>query len=107
MLVELVQEVAQATDQRQWRGLPQPAERHLDYMVAPLLHDLYVVRPPASQGYAVDHVQQVLRADAAGHALAARLVAVEAAKVAANLDYACAVVVHHVSAGAHRPAEFV
>ena len=67
-------------------------------MFIPLLQDRDVFGPAAAEGDAVQDAQQVLGAHAAGHALTARLVAVEPPEVAAHVNYAGAVIVHHVAA---------
>src|SRR5215208_1846141 len=71
-------------------------------MIAPLLHDRDVLRLAPAEGHAVYHMEQVLGANPAWYALAARLVAVEPSKIAAHIDYACPVIVYHIAAGTHR-----
>src|SRR5688572_12164840 len=107
MLQKLIHEISEPAQQRKRRRLPQTAKRHLYHMVAPLLHNRDVLRLASAEGHAVYHVEQVLGAYAAGYALTTRLVTVEPSEVAAHINYAGAVIVYHVAAGAHRTAVLI
>src|SRR5215203_5483393 len=107
MLLKLLHEVAQATNQGKRSSLAEATQRHLYDMIAPLLHDLYVFGATVAQRDPICHMQQVLGADTAWYALAARLVPVEAPEVAAHIYDAHTVVVDYIAAGTHSAAVLV
>ena len=101
---DLFAEVAQGGEHGVGRAAAQLAQRTLDDVVAELLEQLDVVHRAQALGDALEDLEHPLRADAAGHALAAALLGRELQEELGEVDHAGRVVDDDHAAGAHHGA---
>ena len=96
----LLAEVLDGGEHRVGRRAAEGAERAVDDVVAELLEQLDVALAAVAGDDAVEHLEHALGAEAAGHALAARLLLREVEEEARQVDHAGLVVDDDHAAGA-------